>query len=83
MPYIGADLAQYVEPDPHHPGPGDARLRPSRIAVWAIVGEYLTSGDVGQVAQAYDVSVEEVQAALRYYREQKAAIDARLAANVA
>ncbi len=39
-------------------------------------------GDVRRVADDYDIPVEAVEAALAYYREHRAVIDDRLAANV-
>ena len=44
---------------------------------------YAVNGDAAQVAEEYEVSPEEVRAALAYYKRNKAAIDARLARNAA
>ncbi|MCC7106518.1 MAG: DUF433 domain-containing protein [Chloroflexi bacterium] len=81
--YIPADLQDWIESDPYHPGPVGVRLRRSAVPVWAIIGAYKASGTVEEVASAYDLDADEVQAALRYFRVHKAAIEARLAANAA
>jgi uncharacterized protein (DUF433 family) len=52
--------------------------------VWALIGEYKgAGGDIDEVAAAYRVPVEVVEAALAYYRLHQDAIDWRLAANMA
>jgi uncharacterized protein (DUF433 family) len=81
--YIPDDLQDWIESDPYHPGPAGVRLRRSAVPVWAIIGAYKASASVQEVASAYDIDIAEVEAALRYFRVQKAAIEARLAANAA
>lgn len=77
-------IAQYIELDPYHPGPGDVRLVPSAVPVWAIVAHLATvGGDTSRAAADYEISEEEVQAAEAYYRANRAVLDARLAANAA
>ena len=73
-------IDKYVE---RSRGVANARLLRSAVPVWAIVG-YLeaASGDKGRVAKDYDLTPDEVEAALRYYKQHKAAIDARIDANV-
>ncbi|MBI3976737.1 MAG: hypothetical protein HY331_01000 [Chloroflexi bacterium] len=74
----------HVELDPARPWPGDARLTEYGVPIWALVRYWRNvDGDVPRVAYAYDLPVEVVEAALAYYREHQAAIDARLAANAA
>ena len=75
-------IERHVESDPNHPGLGDVRLVESGVAVWAVIG-YLGSvdGDVNRAASAYDLTPEEMAAALAYYRRHRGAIDARLSAN--
>jgi uncharacterized protein (DUF433 family) len=78
-------IAHYVEENPHRPGVADVRLvSPYGVPVWAIVG-YLdvVEGNLSQVAEDYLVPVEAVKAALAYYRQHKAVIDARISANAA
>jgi uncharacterized protein (DUF433 family) len=67
---------------PH--GRADAWLRDSRVSIWAIV-TYLNmySGDVDEVARIYDLSQEEMDAALAYYRRYKQYVDARILLNEA
>jgi uncharacterized protein (DUF433 family) len=80
-----ADLiARYIEQNPHHPGPADVRLTESYVPVWAIIGYYQATGrDAQRVATGYDVPLEAVEAALAYYQQHQAVIEARLAANAA
>lgn len=75
-------IARYIEADPHRAGPADARLREHGVAVWALVGNLPSAhDDAAELATAYDVSREAVEAALAYYRRHREAIDARIAAN--
>ena len=72
----------YIETNPHHPGPADVRLVESCVPVWAIIGHYQATGrDARYVADSYEVPLEAVQAALAYYQQHQAVIEARLAAN--
>lgn len=75
-------VTRWIEPHPWKGGAAEALLRDSGIAVWAIVG-YLggEAGDPAAAAEAYDIPVEAVEAALAYYREHRGALDERLAAN--
>lgn len=68
-----------IEGDLRRPGPANARLRPSGVPVWAIVGYDLdvANGDEVAVARAYDVSLDAVRAALKFYALHQAEIDAR------
>lgn len=77
-------FAQHIEHNPDHPGPAEARLIGYGVPIWALVG-YLNAvnGDVRRVALDYDLPQEAVLAALLYYQEYKALIDARIAANEA
>jgi uncharacterized protein (DUF433 family) len=63
-------------------GIANARLHHGAVPVWALVG-YLEAakGDKRRVAKDYDLSDDEVRAALSYYKRHKAAIDARIEAN--
>lgn len=76
-------IQREIEEDPYSPGPADVRLRRSGVHVWAIVGHYLFAAGQDQrtVARDYQISPEEVDAALAYYNRHRAVIDGRLAAN--
>ncbi len=74
-------ITRHIQETPHRPGPGDAILRDSGISVWILVEAYRASGgDANRVAQAWDIPREAVDAALAYYAEHSAAVDARIAA---
>ena len=75
-------ITRWIEPHPWKGGAAEARLKDSKISVWAIVGHLGgDDGDVRQAADDYDIPVEAVEAAVAYYREHRAVIDDRLAAN--
>ena len=77
-------IARHIEPNPHRSGPHEARLKEYGVSVWALVGYWKgTNGDVAEVAEAYDVPSEAVEAALAHYRRYKELIDARLLLNEA
>ncbi len=79
---IEPDLADYIEPDPHRPDPSDVRLRQYGIHVWVLVGYWLGTGrDACRTAQDYDIPMEYLEAALRYYERHKIFIDVRRAQN--
>ena len=63
-------------------GRADARLKVSGVDIWAIV-TYLNlyEGDADRVAREYDLSPEEMAAALAYYQRYKQYIDARILLN--
>jgi uncharacterized protein (DUF433 family) len=63
-------------------GRADARLRPSGVSVWALVG-YMraTGGDPERARQAYELAPEELAAALVYYRRHRRYVEARLLLN--
>ena len=76
-------IARWIEPHPWKGGAAEARLKVGKVSVWAIIGHLGgEDGDVRRVADDYDVPIEAVEAALAYYREHRAVIDDRLAANV-
>jgi uncharacterized protein (DUF433 family) len=80
-----ADLIErYIEENPQHRGAADVRLIEHAVPVWALIGHYQATGrDAEYVAQSYRVPLEAVHAALAYYRQNRAVIDARLDANSA
>lgn len=71
-------IAEHVEAGPGHHGVGDARLRGSKVPVWAVVGYLRAVADPVQTAKDYDIPVEEVRAAQAYYRRHDREIDDRL-----
>ncbi|MCX6020182.1 MAG: DUF433 domain-containing protein [Chloroflexi bacterium] len=75
-------VQQHIGPNPYRPGAGDVRIKGAGISVWAIIAYWQASGrDAARTARAYELPNEAVEAALDYYREHQAAIDARLEAN--
>lgn len=75
-------IERYISDDPYHPGPGDVRLTDSWVSVWAVIGHLPSVGlDVARAAADYELSTDEMEAAIAYYRRYGPAIDARLAAN--
>lgn len=53
--------------------------------VWALIAYFNGGGnhDANAVAEAYDIPLEAMEAALAYYRRHKAAINGRIIVNVA
>ena len=75
---------RWIEPHPWKQGAAGARLRDSKVAVWAIVGYLqMVDGDVERTVRDYRIPGEVVEAVLAHYRRHREAIDARLAANLA
>lgn len=82
--FDGYSAAITGEPDPMRPGFGEYRLKDRGVPIWAIIGSLTEDADnVDDVAEAYGLPREAVEAALAFYRRHHAAIDARLAQNVA
>jgi len=77
-------ISRMIQTDPQHPGAEDARVAGTGVPVWALVA-YLEAahGDVQRVAEDYALPIEAVLAARAYYRQHRALIDARIAANLA
>jgi uncharacterized protein (DUF433 family) len=69
-------VRKYIEPAA---SPADAWISGYGVDVWALIA-YLrvVQGDIDQVAKAYDLPREAVEAALAYYRQHEKMIDARL-----
>jgi uncharacterized protein (DUF433 family) len=75
-------IERYIEPNPHGRGRANARVIPSWVPVWALIGNLPASNyDPRDLADAYKISVEEVEAALAFYRRYAWLIDARLEMN--
>ena len=71
-------LKRYIHFDPTEPGVDQARVAPADMPVWVIVAQLEgADGDVAQVAEDYELPQEAVEAAMIFYRRNRAAIDAR------
>ena len=78
----GELIAKWIRPHPWRRGAADARLVAPQISVWALIGYlHMVGGDVGRVAEDYQIPLEAVEAALAYYDQHAAEIRARLTAN--
>jgi uncharacterized protein (DUF433 family) len=75
-------IACWIEPHPRKGGAAEARLKGSKISVWAVIGQLRAEGrDVPRVAEDYGIPEEAVEAALAYYAQHRAVIAERLVAN--
>lgn len=74
-------ITHYIQENPYQPGAGGAILRDAGVSVWILVEAYRASGnDADQVAQAWNLPREAVEATLAYYAQHTAAVDARIEA---
>jgi uncharacterized protein (DUF433 family) len=75
-------IAKYIEENPYHPGPADVRLQDACVPVWALILYWKAAEeDSERVAADYSIPRDAVDAAVAYYRQHTAVIEARLAAN--
>jgi uncharacterized protein (DUF433 family) len=75
-------LAMHTAPDPDRGGKAYARVKPSGIPIWALIGALPGAGnEPREVARIYDISEAEMEAALVYYRRHRKYIDAVLLLN--
>ena len=75
-------ISEWIEPNPYKPGPAEALVLPHHVSVWALIELWLLDGGgIRDVAQQYDLPVEAVGAAVRYYRRHKAEVEARIQRN--
>lgn len=75
-------LHEHIRLDPSASGVDQARVMPADVPVWVIVGQLEgAKGDVARVADDWELSADAVEAALIFYRRNRAAIDARRAEN--
>ncbi len=75
-------IAKYIEPHPAKPGRAFARVKEYGVPVWALIGFLAEDfGDADQVARDYAIPREAMDAAIAYYQQNKAYIDAWLLIN--
>ncbi|MDQ2784920.1 MAG: hypothetical protein M3Y58_07960 [Chloroflexota bacterium] len=75
-------LSDYIHFDPEEPGVDQVRVAPADVPVWVIVAQLEgADGNIMQVAEDYELPPEAVEAAVVFYRRNRAAIDARRAEN--
>lgn len=75
-------IAKYIEPHPAKPGRAFARVKTRGVPVWALVA-FLTDdfSNADEVASDYAIPREAMEAAIAYYQQNKAYIDAWLLLN--
>jgi uncharacterized protein (DUF433 family) len=75
-------IATYLEPSSRRRGLAETWLKESTVPVWALIGHLpAVDYDITRLADEYDISLAEAEAALAFYERHKAVIDARIAAN--
>ena len=75
-------IKQQFGPHPANPSLDEYWLPEPGVPVWAIIGGYRAEGgNVDDVAAAYHLLREQVEAALAYYQRHRTLIDNRLAQN--
>lgn len=75
-------FARYIEENPFKPGIANARLVESGMAIWAFAGALeAAENDSARIGRDYELSAEQVAAAIAYYQRYKHVIDDRRAAN--
>ncbi|HVA92649.1 MAG TPA: DUF433 domain-containing protein [Chloroflexota bacterium] len=75
-------IARYIGPHPTNPGLDEYWLLEPGVPVWAIIGAYRAEGgQADDVAAAYHLLREQVEAALAFYQRHRVLIDNRLAQN--
>jgi uncharacterized protein (DUF433 family) len=76
------DVSGLIVPDPSRSGKAEYVLAGTRTHVWAIIGYWhAVKGDIDEVARDYEVPREMIEAAIAYYGQHRAIIDARIEAN--
>jgi uncharacterized protein (DUF433 family) len=79
---INSDLLIERWVDAHPDGAVEARIVDHGVEIWALVGYARgVDGDIREVARAYELPVEAVEAALAYYARHPSLIDAHLEIN--
>ena len=76
-------IERHIGVDPWR-GWAEARLIRTGVSVWALIGALPASNyDLNDLAADYDLSAEEIEAAMAYYRRHRPYIDAGLLLNEA
>ncbi len=71
-------IERYLEPDPNASDPTEWRLKGRGVPVWVLIAFLSPDGsNADQVAQAYRLTAQEMDAAQSYYRQNTWIIDAR------
>lgn len=79
---IDALIAEWIEWDSSRRRIGDVRIAEYGVHVWALIGHLpVAHNDLHQLADAYDLPVRAVEAAIFFYLRYRCFIDDRLAAN--
>lgn len=74
-------IERYIERDPVG-GVADARIKEYAVPVWALVAYFHSAqGDRQRVADDYEIPIDAVDAALKFYQRHRQVIDARIDAN--
>ena len=73
-------IERYIEFIPGRPGRHRASIRDFGVEVWALIAYYQDGppGEIDRIAEAYDIPVDAVRAALAYYDRERKVIDAWL-----
>ena len=74
-------IDRWIEPNPHYPGPQEARLVEYGVSVWVLIAYLRLVNDEARVAEYYGLPPEAVAAAVAYYRQHQYPIDAQIALN--
>lgn len=75
-------FSRYIEENPFRPGLANARFMESGMAIWAFAGALeAANNDVDRLARDYELSHEQVEAAIAFSQRYKEIIDDRRAAN--
>lgn len=72
-----------IVPDPNKPhDPTEVRVSPSLVPIWALIGYWrAVDYQVSKVRADYDITAEEMDAAMGWYFTHRAEIDVRLKQN--
>lgn len=76
-------IARYVHTDPDRFEPDRGRLERTGVSAWVLISQLRHGDSFETVASDYDITIDEVQAAVAYYRQHPAVIDARITLNEA
>jgi uncharacterized protein (DUF433 family) len=75
-------IARYISIYPHRPYAEEARIAEFGVPVWALIGALpQVNHDLDELARAYDIPRQAVDAAIAWYQRHRDLIDARLLLN--